>query len=59
MNREQQIIGITRRKVAQGFSAEEQYAALNAAREKRKRKRAKNVEQMMSGGVKQVLILGR
>lgn len=57
MNREQEIITITQRKVGRGVSADEQYANLNAAREKRKRKRTRNVQVILSGGYKQIPIL--
>lgn len=57
MNREQQILSTTQRKVGQGVSAGEQYADLNAAREKRKRKRSRNMQTILSGGYKQIPIL--
>lgn len=57
MNREQEIINVTRRKVAQGVSAEQQYADLNAARDKRKKRRERNIKTLLSGGYKQVILL--
>jgi hypothetical protein len=57
LNREQQILNTTRRKVAQGVSSDQQYADLNAARDKRKRKRERNMKTLLSGGYKQVILL--
>lgn len=57
MNREQQILQTAQRKVAQGVSAEQQYADLNAARDKRKRRRERNLKTLVSGGYKQVLLI--
>lgn len=59
MNREQQIINTTQRKVYQGVSADQQYADLNAARDKRKRRRERNFKTLLSGGYKQVLLIGQ
>lgn len=57
LNREQQILSTARRKVAQGVSTEQQYADLNAARDKRKRRRERNIKILLSGGCKQVILL--
>lgn len=57
MNREQQILSTARRKVAQGVNTEQQYADLNAARDKRKRRRERNVKVMLAGGYKQIPII--
>lgn len=57
MTREQQILSIAQRKAARGIGADEQYVALNAARDKRKRKRERNFKNMLSGGTKQVILL--
>ncbi len=58
MNREQQILQTVQRKVAQGVSAEQQYADLNTARNKRKKRRDRNFKTLLSGGYKQVLFIG-
>jgi len=55
--REQQILSIVERKTAQGVSVGQQYSDLNAARDKRKRRRARNLEIVLAGGYKQIPII--
>lgn len=57
MDREQELIELTERKVAQGVTTEEQYADLNAARAKRKKRAERNLKLMMAGGYKQIPII--
>jgi hypothetical protein len=57
VNREQEILSTTRRKVAQGYTVEQQYADLNTAREKRRQRNAKRLQQVVSGAWKQIPIL--
>jgi len=57
LSREQQILTTVQRKLVQGVSAEEQYAELNWAREKRKRRRERNLKILLSGGYKQVPLI--
>jgi hypothetical protein len=46
-----------RTKQTQGFTPEIQYSALNAARDKRKRRAERNLKIIMSGGCKQIPII--
>ncbi len=57
MNRETQILSTARRKLAQGYSVDEQYSALNAARDKRKQRRERNFKNMVAGGDARIPIL--
>jgi hypothetical protein len=57
VNREQAILSTARRKVGQGISTGQQYADLNAARAKRKRKMDKNLKVILAGGYNQIPIL--
>jgi len=57
MTRETQILSIIERKTAQGVSAGQQYARLNAARDRRKRRRERNSKIMLAGGYKQIPII--
>ena len=50
VNREKQLLSTVKRATRQGFSADTQYDAVKAAREKRKKKAQRNQEQVMAGG---------
>lgn len=50
ISREKQLLQTVARKTRQGFSVDEQYAAVTAARDKRKRKKEKRFAQVMAGG---------
>jgi hypothetical protein len=58
-NREQEILSITERRVAQGLDAAEQYAILNKARDKRNRRRERNRKNMLGGGCANIILLDR
>lgn len=45
------------KKVAQGYSLDEQYRKVNAARDKRKARRERNMRQAISGGYKNIPII--
>lgn len=45
------------RAARQGFSPDEQYVALNAAREKRKNRKQRNLKQLIAGGHQIPLLL--
>ena len=55
--REWEILSTSARKSARNISASQQYRDLNAARDKRKRRRERNVKTLLAGGYKQVLFI--
>jgi len=58
VNRDEQILSIAKRKMRQGISIDQQYATLNRARDKRKRRRARNLKLLLSGGNAHVPLIG-
>jgi hypothetical protein len=49
-SRTERILDTARRKVGQGFDVNQQYAAVNAARDKRRRRGERNLKRMLAGG---------
>lgn len=47
----------TEKKVEQGYSLDEQYRKVNAARDKRKARRERNMRQAIAGGYKNIPII--